>query len=133
MATESQPPAPPEMPVETRNLLIQSWISTRMERDKSILTLAAAGIGLIVSLVSLSSTNDLQQVLFALGILSFLVCIGIALAILDRNATYVAALLKGFNAPTDPHLERLDKMLVLSFGLGILFTVAAAVAPILMR
>ena len=44
--------------VEYYSHLVNSWITTRMEKDKAILTLSTAGLGVLVSFFSnISYTN----------------------------------------------------------------------------
>ena len=47
--------------------LVDAWINTKMERDKSLLSLATAGIGLLVTLLTtVGITSGIMYLLYAL-------------------------------------------------------------------
>ena len=102
-----------------------AWFNTALEKDKSILTLSASGIGLLVTLSSsLSSTTD--AILYVAALLSFLSSLAIVLFIFSANKKLIEKTLADDNG--DGKLKFLDSAALLSFGLGVLFSAVIGVS-----
>jgi len=117
---------------------VTGWYSTRMEHDKSLLTLSAGGLGLLVTLlntVGVSSAEGL--VLYLAAMLSFLLCLGSILAIFKKNSAHLEAALKDCAPPLDPWLTKLDNTAIITFASGILLSsvigISAAISSLSMK
>src|SRR5690349_13573065 len=101
---------------------VQASVDTLMERDRSLLTLSAGGIGLLVTLLTtVGATSICHLLLYAAATLAFLVSIISALAIFSRNSTRMAQIVKGVDTP-DMMLRVLDGVLLSSFVFGVILT-----------
>lgn len=114
-------PAMPNLGETERSLLIQAWIDTRMERDRSLLTLSGGGVGLLVTLLTAGLiTSACPRLLAGTALLCFTVSILLALTVFHGNAEYVEKILAtGEDPPTK--LRWLDFWLVMVFGVGVVF------------
>jgi len=89
--------------------LLASWIHTRMERDKAVITLSAAAIGLLVTILTAFGLSDIwQRILVILAFVGFVGAIWIGLRIYELNADHLVESLKGGNGKS-LKLERFDK------------------------
>jgi peptidoglycan/LPS O-acetylase OafA/YrhL len=78
--------------VEYYAATVNAWYATRLERDKSLLTLAAAGVGVLVVLMSgIHSVEGL--VVFILALAAFAVSLGAVLWIFHRNSSHLQSIL----------------------------------------
>lgn len=58
------------------SILLSTWIETKMERDKTLVTLSAAAIGLLVTILTTVGVKSLWEIpLFAFAVTSFLATI----------------------------------------------------------
>ncbi|PSU88915.1 hypothetical protein C0W42_11295 [Photobacterium kishitanii] len=106
-------------------LRVELFCTTRLESDKSILTLSTAGLGLIVTLLTGDNvTSVFELVVFLLSGLSFLVCSFSILRVFKKNADYI----QDFNedAAIVRELQILDIVTSYSFKAGMAFIVLAA-------
>lgn len=100
------------------SVLLGAWIETRMERDKTLVTLSAAAIGLLVTILTTVGTKNLWEIpLFVVAVLSFLVTILSSLTIYQLNSRHLEAAIKG-SSEKDPRLERYDKISIWAFIVG---------------
>jgi hypothetical protein len=101
---------------------VNAWYTTRFEKDKHLLSLSSAGIGLLVSLLTAVGTNTLYTaVIYGLALICFLISIVCILGVFSRNSAYLESIVSG-NDNNDVILVILDKTAVISFVLGIIFT-----------
>lgn len=108
---------------------VQAWVATRMEKDRTILGLSTAGIGLLTTLLtSVGPSSGFQLALYSAAGLSFIVAIVCAVVVFDRNADHLRDVLKDQRKGDDPRLQRLDWVLFLSFLLGVVLTGVVAVS-----
>lgn len=108
---------------------VNAWFNTSLEHDKSILALAAGGIGLLITLlttVGLSSAEAL--VLYVGAITSFLVALVSVLVVFRSNRTYIEQVLAGKAGANDPMLARADSIALWAFGVGVVFTAVIGIA-----
>ena len=104
---------------DDRKLLQELWAENRMTLDRSLLQLSAAGIGLLVTLLTTVATwRGLELLIYLAAALFFLGTIVLCLWIFRKNCEYLEAILRG--KARKPNLRCLDR---LSFG----FFVAALV------
>jgi hypothetical protein len=100
------------------NNLMSGWISTKLEKDKSILTLSAGGIGLLVSLLnSNDSITWTTYILYIIALSCFLVSIIYLIFIFDHNADHIMDILH--KRQSKHNLERMDKIVFYSFVSGV--------------
>jgi hypothetical protein len=115
--------------VEFYAAAVAGWLNTRLEHDKSLLTLSAGGSGLLITLlttVGVSSAEGL--VLHLLAMFSFLVCLGAVLVIFKKNSSHIEEVLKSGMPPLDPILTKLDNISLAAFVLGIVFSLVIGVS-----
>lgn len=108
---------------------VNAWFNTSLEHDKSILTLAAGGIGLLITLlttVGISSSEAL--VLYVGAITSFLVALVSVLVVFRSNRTYIERVLAGKAEVNDPVLAKADSIALWAFGAGVVFTALIGIA-----
>lgn len=101
---------------------VNAWFGTSLEHDKSVLTLSAGGIGLLITLlttVGLSSAEAL--VLYIFAIFCFLVALISVLLVFRLNRIHIKQILAGEQTGEDPKLAKIDAVVLWSFCLGMLF------------
>jgi hypothetical protein len=92
-----------EKEVAYYSALISAWTETRMELDKSLLTLSAGGIGLLVTILSTVGINKKWVLfLYAGAFVSFLISVFSCLRIFWRNSERIASLV-GNTSARDHH------------------------------
>lgn len=100
------------------SVLLGAWIETRMERDKTLVTLSAAAIALLVIILTTVGARHIWEIpLFATAVLAFLVTIWISLTIYQLNSQHLEAAIKG-SSTRDPRLEKYDKLSGRAFMVG---------------
>ena len=108
--------------------VVQAWVATRMEKDRTLLSLSGGGVGLLATLlttVGLSSSTEL--LLYVLAGSSFVCAIIVALRVLDRNSRYLEEVIKNGKNDDDPRLIMLDRCLWGLFLAGIILTGAIGI------
>lgn len=114
--------------VEGYAAMVNAWLNTKMERDKSLLTLSAAGIGILVTVVlEMGIRNSSMLLLYRLSLLAFIICLFTVLWIFDRNAVYLEAVSNGKNL-SDPVLIQLDRVAMVAFVAGVLLASLMAIS-----
>ncbi len=99
-------------------VLLAAWIETRMERDKTLVTLSAAAIGLLVTILTTVGVKRFWDIpLFAVAVASFIITIWSSLTIYQLNSQHLEAAIKGTSG-RDPRLEKYDKLSIRSFIVG---------------
>ena len=116
--------------VEYYNQSYGSFYSTKMEKDKSILTLSVAGIGFSLTLLNTSENiHALNITLFIISSAFFLISIYAVLEIFSKNAQYITNILIDTGklskeiAVIEYKLSQLDKMAIYCFYIAILSTI----------
>jgi len=123
--------------VEFYSAQVTAWLNTRFEHDKSLLTLSAGGIGLLIT-VSLATgfKSTAALAIYCAALFSFVICLACVLWIFRRNAVHLENVVCG-REERDPMLSLLDKMAIASFMCGVLLAsmlgVSAAVDSLLER
>lgn len=101
---------------------LEGWISTRLEHDKSLLTLSAGGIGLLITLkATIGVQSFCSFVAFVLAITAFVVCIIVVLLIFERNSKHLEEAVKG-GKHHDKLLAFLDRSAIFAFLAGIVLS-----------
>lgn len=110
--------------VEFYSHLVNGWITTRMEKDKAILTLSTAGLGVLVAFFNNIVYSDITSLLlYGLSLIFFIVAIISGVWILSENADYCEAIIKEEEAKNEKLIDILDKSLIYSFILGLFISI----------
>ena len=97
-----------------------AWFQSSLERDKSLLSLSTAGIGVLIALLTRDGTRTpIEAVLFILALLAFTVCALVILAIFSKNQAHLEAEIHKTTNGVESHLKMLDKTALFSFGAGL--------------
>jgi hypothetical protein len=102
--------------------LINAWVATKMEVDKTLIVISSAGIGFLIMLIGnqgINSTTDF--VIYVSAIVSFIAVIFLCVVVFQRNAKYLKSLIKNPDLK-DSFLDFVDKAAKLFFALGLIFT-----------
>ncbi|MFA7350835.1 MAG: hypothetical protein WC009_08750 [Methylotenera sp.] len=107
---------------------VNAWYSTALEHDKSLLTLSAGGIGLLITLLTMDEIKScLTLVLYSIAMVCFVICLISVLKIFNGNREHIIKLFQGDDNLHDPKLERLDKIAFWSFIFGVVFSVIVGI------
>lgn len=104
---------------------LSAWYTTKLEKDKHLLSLSSAAIALLVTLATTVAIHDIKAgVAYCIALVAFLTCIVCVLVVLDKNAEYLKSIVtqsrKVKNQSTK--LECLDKISSGAFVIGVVFT-----------
>lgn len=110
--------------IEFRSQSYASFYNTTLEKDKSILTLSVAGIGFLVTALSLSkSITSIHYALFIIASLLFLISIYCILTIFDKNADFIVDLVQKKDVKLkEEKLKKLDTWAIRTFYLAIIIS-----------
>jgi len=110
--------------------LLGAWTASKMEKDKSILTLSAGGVGLLVTLlVNFGIKSQCELITYITSIGGFLIAIVVTLFVFERNAEYLKAVIRE-NKENDSVLEIFDKVANAAFLIGVIFLVFVGAATV---
>lgn len=99
-----------------------AWFDTKLERDKSLLTLSAGGIGLLITLLSTIGIHSIESlILYATALLSFICSLAAVLWIFKRNAAHLEDINHGKEGG-DLLLDLLDNAAIFCFFLGVVLS-----------
>ena len=108
---------------------VNAWFNTSLEHDKSLLTLSAGGIGLLLTLLTAVGLSSAEALVLYIGaIASFVVALIATLVIFRRNRTHIEEILSGKSTSNDPLLTKLDATTLWAFGIGVLFSAIIGIA-----
>ena len=100
--------------------LLSAWIQTRMERDKTLITLSSAAIALLVTILTAIGINQIYTLFFCVvAFLCFGLCVGTSLHIYQLNSIHLENELGSENK--DIKLEKYDKVPSIFFLFGVFF------------
>ena len=126
-ASDSQDAQFSQKEVAYYGALVSAWVTSKMERDKHLIAFAGGGLGLLLALLTLGGPRSATELaLYGLAAIAFLATILSGCSILTNNPAHLKQVARGSDAP-DTRLERLDRILVWSFVLGILFAAAPVI------
>lgn len=101
------------------SVLLQAWIDTKMERDRTIVTLSSAGVGLIVTILTMVGTKRCWEIgLYGCAVAGFLMAIAASLLIFHRNSAHIEQAIGG-SSEKDVQLEKYDSIQMASFVSGV--------------
>ena len=96
-----------------------AWVNTKFEHDKSLLTLSAGGIGLLITIVIALGADSVAVIfLYAFALLAFITSLVSLLFIFKRNAHYLEKTIQGHEGG-DPILGALDNIALGAFLMGV--------------
>lgn len=120
--SESQPDINQMKEVEFYAANLNAWFNTRFEHDKSLLTLSAGAVGLLITLISTVGVKSVEiLILYILSLACFVVCLGALLWIFRRNAKHLEDVVRE-TAIDDQLLNTLDRTAVSSFMFGVILS-----------
>ena len=100
------------------SVLLSAFINNKMELDKTLVTLSAAAIGLLVTILTAVGVENRWEIpLFMLAVLSFLTTIWCSLQIYKFNSAHLEAVIRG-SAEKDKRLKIYDKWSIWAFFIG---------------
>lgn len=122
MSQAGESNAPPAAPTTKEDLyyaaVVAGWLNSKLERDKSILTLSAGGVGLVATLMTtVGPQSRVTLTLYVLAALAFATSLFCIIRILDRNAEHLKHVVRG-TADRDVGLARLDRISFWAFVAG---------------
>jgi hypothetical protein len=107
------------------SVMLGAWMQTKMEHDKTLVTLSFGGIALLLTIINLTGVWSIWTVLLFLGSFTgFVLTIACALIIYERNATHIESELRGDHR--DFKLAQLDKFLKYTFLVGAVCAILAS-------
>ena len=102
------------------SVLLSAWIQTKMERDRTIVTLSAGAIGLLVTILTAVGVKSVWEIPFyIISIIAFLISIWSSLVIYQLNSQHLEEAIRG-SSERDPRLEKYDKRSIGAFIIGAL-------------
>lgn len=105
---------------------VTAWIETRMEYDKTIITLSATGIGLLVTLLStVGIFGTFHLITVCIALFGFLSAIIITLYVFIKNSDYLENLVN--NKSENIRLKKYDVFKNISFYVAVTFIVIAGI------
>ncbi len=107
--------------VQNYSVLLAAWIQTRMERDKTIVALSAAAIGLLVTLLTTKGVPRWWLLLpYTTAFVGFAVSIGTALAIYQKNSEKIESDMRGSGDPKYRFIDLApyDRAAIIGFLVG---------------
>lgn len=117
--TEQDKETSKDKDIEFYSASVNAWFASALEHDKSLLTLSAGGIGLLITLMTTIGIHSKESlILYTLSLISFVTCLFSILYIFRKNKKYLERILKK-ETPFD--LSFLDTIAMSSFVLGVLF------------
>ena len=103
--------------------VVQAWVATRMEKDRTLLSLAGGGIGLLATLLTtVGPSSSTELLLYILAGISFVGTIFVALLVLHWNSRHLEEVIKSGKTDDDPRLIMLDRHLLRLFLVGVILT-----------
>src|SRR5687768_11864406 len=93
------------------SVLLNAYIQTKMEHDKTLVTASLGGIGIMLSVLSFAGLTAWWEISFFIGAFAgFIITILSALRIFKHNATHLENEIRG-NVKQQLSLENLDKVI----------------------
>ena len=117
--------------------LVQAWISTRMEKDRTLLAISSVGIGALITLLTAFDINSYWEIIpYGVAALAFLSVIVILIIVLEKNADYIRLLKDDREREKEKSktskekidreeklINRLDRCAFSIFFIGLIFTI----------
>ncbi len=88
---------------------VNAWLGTSLEHDKSLLTLSAGGVGLLVTLLSTVGLHFADAlIIYVAALVAFTICLSAVLWIFKRNRAHLQDAIKGKDVLARTMRERAD-------------------------
>lgn len=111
--------------VEFNSQSYASFYNTKLEKDKSILTLSVAGLGFLITFTNFAEKLDsYSYIVFLLAALAYLFCVFNVITIFEKNAIYLIEVTTDSDKANELELQlrKHDKRAIYSFYFGILLS-----------
>jgi hypothetical protein len=106
--------------LEHYKAILSAWVATRLEKDRAILTLSSAAIGLLVTLLAKFGVQSKSEfLLYVLGILVFIVSASLIVLIFHYNSVHLERVARD-KEQSSPMLQILDKSAAVLFVIGLI-------------
>lgn len=110
------------------SVMLDAWVQTRMARDKTLVTLSAGGVGVLVTLLTTKGVSHLWELGLYLGSFGgFLATLLLALTLYQKNSELIENDLRG-TLSEYLKLKAFDQATIVAFCVGTLFAVSVAVS-----
>jgi hypothetical protein len=108
--------------------LLGAWIDISLERDRTLLTLATAGVGLLVTILTTTGVQSLWMIVLYIGAFAgFLATIIFSFQLYRANASTLKHEITNCDEQR-PDLRGLDMRTMRSFSIGVVFSILIGVA-----
>lgn len=108
--------------VQYYSAITNAWLNTKLEKDKSLLTLSCGGVGFLVTLLTTIGVKSSSVfLLYCIAIASFVVSIISVVFIFEYNAKHLEKVLEE-KTEYGYLLRILDRIVIYSFFLGIILS-----------
>jgi len=132
MVAEAEGGTLPERGVAFYSAMVQAWVDTRMELDRTIVTLSAGGVGLLATLLTtVGVTRSWHLWLYGTATLGFLSALVLALTIFQGNAALIEEAIGIRKGRTV--VRTMDRDLWLAFSVGTAGLLAIGTATAITR
>ena len=111
--------------VEFNSQSYASFYNTKLEKDKSILTLSVAGLGFLITFTNFAEKlGAFAYFAFLFAALAYLFCVFNVITIFEKNALYIIEVTTDSDKASEleVQLRKHDKRAIYSFYLGILLS-----------
>lgn len=110
------------------SVMLDAWVETRLARDKTLVSLSAGGVGVLVTLLTTKGVSHLWELGLYLGSFGgFLVTLLLALTLYQKNSELIENDLRGTSSE-HLKLKAFDQATIVAFCFGTLFAVSIAVS-----
>lgn len=100
--------------------LLGAWIETRMERDRTLITLSTGAIGLLITILITAGIAVWWEIwLYAAALVAFVGAIGALLYVYKRNSDLIEAEIRG-EGHRAPNLLKFDFIAAVLFVIGVI-------------
>ncbi|MDA8085863.1 MAG: hypothetical protein M0Z75_04110 [Nitrospiraceae bacterium] len=109
--------------------LVNAWIQSRMELDKTLITISSAGIGFLVALLSYKVIDGWGMfTVFVMALIAFFLTIWTCIGIFKENSAYIGKLIENPDATSEQsRLNKLDKRAQILFSVAMACVLAIGV------
>src|SRR5882672_4247530 len=84
---------------------VNAWLGTSLEHDRSLITLSAGGIGLLITLLSTVGLHSAESlILYVVALIAFICCLTAVLLVFKRNRAHLQEAIQGGVSVRDPLL-----------------------------